>query len=84
MSIQTALSDLLDNMEVRREGVVFSRKGKIAYIRCPFHDENTPSFRITPDLSYHCFGCGKEGNCRDDLEAIKEGLRPEDLMSAEE
>jgi DNA primase len=30
---------------------------------CPFHEENTPSFIVTPDNQlYHCFGCGAGGN----------------------
>ena len=30
---------------------------------CPFHEEKTPSFSISEELrSYHCFGCGKEGD----------------------
>ncbi len=30
-------------------------------IRCPFHSERTPSCKIYPDNSYHCFGCGANG-----------------------
>src|SRR3954469_6507894 len=31
--------------------------------RCPFHEERTPSFHVTPDKGmYYCFGCGAGGD----------------------
>ena len=32
-------------------------------IKCPFHDDKTPSMKIYPETNtYHCFGCGKTGD----------------------
>jgi DNA primase len=31
-------------------------------IRCPFHNERTPSCNIYPDNSYYCFSCQAKGN----------------------
>lgn len=70
MSARDALAKLLEDLGAKREEVVFRRNGKIAYIRCIFHYEKTPSMRITPDLKYHCFGCGAEGDCREDIHKI--------------
>ena len=40
-----------------------TKKGNNYVSCCPFHEEKTPSFTISPQKSiYHCFGCGKGGN----------------------
>ncbi|MEC7863757.1 MAG: DNA primase [Bacteroidota bacterium] len=45
-----------DFVELKKAGVNY--KG-----RCPFHDEKTPSFVVSPTKGiYKCFGCGKGGN----------------------
>ena len=39
-----------------------TRKGNNLWGLCPFHNEKTPSFSVSPDKQiYHCFGCGKGG-----------------------
>ena len=39
------------------------RAGKNFKGLCPFHNEKTPSFTVTPDKQiFHCFGCGAGGN----------------------
>lgn len=35
--------------------------GRKRFIRCPFHNERTPSFVIFPDNGFKCFGCGAHG-----------------------
>lgn len=36
-------------------------RGKRVSIRCPFHNERTPSCVLYPDGSYYCFGCSVHG-----------------------
>src|SRR5690348_9535728 len=43
--------------------VTLKRAGSRYKGLCPFHDEKTPSFVVTPSLGiYKCFGCQKGGN----------------------
>jgi len=35
--------------------------GRRIMMRCPFHQERTPSFVLYPENTYNCFGCGKNG-----------------------
>ena len=43
--------------------VKLKRAGKNYTACCPFHDEKTPSFSVSPDKQfYYCFGCGANGN----------------------
>ena len=51
---------------VRSHGVQLSRAGADWLGLCPFHEESTPSFRVTPRKGlWHCFGCGKGGSVVD-------------------
>ena len=52
-----------DIVEVVGDYVKLKRSGRSWKGLCPFHDENTPSFHVTPDLGiYKCFGCGESGD----------------------
>ena len=52
-----------DIVEVIDARVPLTKGGKDFKARCPFHDEKTPSFTVSPDKQfYHCFGCQANGN----------------------
>lgn len=49
--------------EVVGDYVVLKRRGANLLGLCPFHNEKTPSFSVSPSKGiYKCFGCGKAGN----------------------
>src|SRR5690349_3086902 len=53
----------LDLSELVGRYVPLRRAGKLYKACCPFHQEKTPSFTVTPERgSWKCFGCGKGGN----------------------
>lgn len=39
-----------------------SNNGLKIKMKCPFHNERTPSFYLYPENGFYCFGCGKKGN----------------------
>ena len=48
---------------VAERGIEVRKKGRVAVARCPFHEERTASFTITPSRGlFHCFGCGVAGD----------------------
>jgi DNA primase len=59
------IDDLLarsDIVEVVGARVPLKRQGKEYAARCPFHDERSASFTVSPTKQfYHCFGCGAHG-----------------------
>jgi len=60
------LEDILsrvDIVEVVSGFIPLKRAGRNFKALCPFHQEKTPSFMVSPDRQiYHCFGCGAGGN----------------------
>jgi DNA primase len=49
--------------EVIGDFVTLKRRGSSYVACCPFHNEKTPSFHVTPSKGiYKCFGCGKAGS----------------------
>ena len=52
-----------DIVDVISQYVRLTRKGSSYFGLCPFHNEKTPSFSVTPSKQmYYCFGCGAGGN----------------------
>jgi len=52
----------IDIVDVIDSRVPLTRKGREFQACCPFHEEKTPSFTVSPAKQfYHCFGCGAHG-----------------------
>ena len=52
-----------DIVDVVSQYVKLTRRGSTYFGLCPFHNEKTPSFSVTPSKQmYYCFGCGAGGN----------------------
>ena len=81
---QDTVNKILDTaqiVEVVSDFVSLKRRGANYVACCPFHNEKTPSFSVSPTKGiYHCFGCGKTGSAvrfvmehesMSDVEALK-------------
>jgi DNA primase len=62
---QAFIDDLIgraDIVEIINARVPLKRAGREFRANCPFHNEKTPSFWVSPTKQfYHCFGCGAHG-----------------------
>ncbi len=62
---QSFIDDLMartDIVEVVASRVSLKKSGREYSACCPFHNEKTPSFTVSPSKQfYHCFGCGAHG-----------------------
>ena len=55
--------DAIDIVDVVQDFVTLKKRGVNYLGLCPFHNEKTPSFTVSPSKGiFKCFGCGKGGN----------------------
>ena len=74
------IKERLDIVQVVEKYVELRPTGKNYSGRCPFHQEKTPSFIVSPDIQrYKCFGCGKSGDIFNFVQEIESLDFPETL-----
>ncbi len=57
------ITNRIDIIDIVGEFVKLKKRGTNYIGNCPFHNEKTPSFTVSPTKEiYKCFGCGKSGN----------------------
>ncbi len=57
------ITNRIDIIEIVGEFVKLKKRGANYLGNCPFHNEKTPSFTVSPSKEiFKCFGCGKSGN----------------------
>ena len=81
----TALADPLRLVSPRVyvERLTGQRVGRSGKVRCPFHDDATPSLHVYEDAQrgWYCFGCGRGGSIYDlGAPLLRRGTRGEDFV----
>ncbi|MFO0743642.1 MAG: DNA primase [Candidatus Paceibacterota bacterium] len=63
MNPKDQIKQTLSILDVVSTYVRLEKAGSQFKGRCPFHNEKTPSFYVSPDRgTYHCFGCAQHGD----------------------
>ncbi len=59
----TEIKQVASTKEIVELFIPLKQVGQGFTAKCPFHDDHSASFTVTPRLNiYKCFGCGKSGN----------------------
>jgi DNA primase len=65
------IKDRLNIIDVISPYAELTKSGRHFVARCPFHNEKSPSFHVSPERgTYHCFGCGVGGDIFSFIQAI--------------
>ncbi len=63
MDQASQVREKIDIVALISEYITLKKMGRNFTAVCPFHQENTPSFVVSPERQiWHCFGCGKGGD----------------------
>lgn len=66
------IKNRLSIIDVLTPYIELQKAGKHLKARCPFHNEKTPSFNVSPERGmYHCYGCGAGGDMFTFIEQIE-------------